>query len=179
LDLCILDLSSLNLSLSLLEVVLSSVLLFLLDLVVSGLLRLFLLNGLDQDLLVLEEVTLGEHVELVVKSLVDLSLLAEFAEESTEGSLSAHPKDLAGHSGVAGTLSLTDSAVSTFSLFEEALSGAVTGVDGHVLLENEAVLHKLFNVAAGGGQADLAQFLVVHPDAVAAALQHAGCESSL
>lgn len=54
-------------------------------------LSLSLVNGLDQNSLVLELVTLRSHVEVVVDVVIDLSLLAVLAEESTENSLSSDP----------------------------------------------------------------------------------------
>ena len=54
-------------------------------------LSLSLVNGLDQNSLVLELITLGSHVEEVVDVVIDLSLLAVLAKESTENSLSSDP----------------------------------------------------------------------------------------
>ena len=157
----------------------SSVLLFLLELIGSSLLRFLLLNGLDEDLLVLEHVTLGEHVELVVQSLVNLSLFAELSEESSESSLSPHPQYLAGHSSVTGTFPLSDTAMSAFPLFKETLSSSMSRMDSDVLLEDKTVLDELLNVVAGSSETDFTQFLVVHPHSMPSALEHAGCESSL
>jgi len=49
---------------------------------------------LNETALVLEGVTLGEMVELVVKVLVDLTAGAVLHEETTEDPLAAHPKNL-------------------------------------------------------------------------------------
>ena len=144
-------------------------LLFLLELVGSGLLRFLLLNSFDEDLLVLEHVTLGEHVELVVQSLVNLSLLAELSEESSESSLSPHPQDLSGHSGVTSTFPLSDTAMSAFPLLKEALSGSMSRMDSDVLLEDKTVFDELLNVVAGSSKTDFTQFLVVHPHSVPSA----------
>ncbi len=114
-NLC-LGLSSFIFSLPLLEVVLSSVLLLLLELVGSCLFGLLLLDSFDQNFLVLEHVSLGEHVELVIKGFVNFSLLSELSEQSSECSLSSHPDHLAGHPGITGTLPLTNTAVSAFPL---------------------------------------------------------------
>lgn len=69
----------------------SSGLLLLLELLLSDLLLLHLVDGLDQDALVLELVTLGCQVEVVVDVLGDLLGLSVFSEESSEHSLSSHP----------------------------------------------------------------------------------------
>jgi len=54
-------------------------------------LSLSLVNGLDQNSLVLELVTLCSHVEEVVDVVIDLSLLAVLAKKATENSLSSDP----------------------------------------------------------------------------------------
>ena len=51
----------------------------------------------DESTLVLEGVTLGEEVELVVEVLVDLAGGAVLDEETTEETETAHPDDLAAH----------------------------------------------------------------------------------
>lgn len=49
---------------------------------------------LNESALVLEGVTLGEVVELVVQVLVDLAAGTVLDEEATEDTLAAHPEDL-------------------------------------------------------------------------------------
>lgn len=49
---------------------------------------------LDESALVLEGVTLGEVVELVVEVLVDLAAGTVLDEEAAEDTLTAHPEDL-------------------------------------------------------------------------------------
>lgn len=67
---------------------------------------------LNEGTLVLEGVTLGQVVQLVVKVLVDLAAGTVLDEETAEDSQTAHPEDLAWHSGILGTLSLTEASVS-------------------------------------------------------------------
>lgn len=50
--------------------------------------------------------------------LIDLLGGSVFSEESSENSLSSHPEDLNGHSGVSGTFSLTGTSVSTYMISE-------------------------------------------------------------
>lgn len=92
----------------------SSGLLLLFELLFSDLLLLHLVDGLDEDGLVLELVTLGGEIEVVVDVLGDLLGFSVFSKKSSEDSLSSHPEDFLGHSGVLGTLSLTVSAVSAY-----------------------------------------------------------------
>lgn len=66
---------------------------------------------LDEGALVLESVTLAGVVQLVVKVLVDLAGSTVLDEQTAENAHAAHPEDLGGHTGVRGTLSLTDTSV--------------------------------------------------------------------
>lgn len=123
-----------------------------LHLVVEGLgaggLGLFSVDSIDELTLVLEDVTLGLQVKGVVavwkpksesekkarvasakghlQVTVDLAGFAVLAKETAEDSLSSHPHDLGGHTGLCGTLSLTETGVATLvlSLVEGVDTGA-------------------------------------------------------
>lgn len=105
-------LSMVSLALLLSSLDLSSLSLFFEELF-SDLLLLHLVDGLDQYVLVLEEVTLGGEVEVMVDILGDLLGLSVLSQKSSKDSLSSHPENLAWHSGVGGTLSLTIAGVSS------------------------------------------------------------------
>ena len=90
----------------------SSGLLLLSELLLSDLLLLHLVDGLDQHSLVFVEVTLGSEVEVMVDVLGDLLCFSVFPQKSSQHSLSSHPQHLLGHSCVLGTLSLTMAGVS-------------------------------------------------------------------
>ena len=105
-------LSMVSLALLLSSLDLSSLSLFFEELF-SDLLLLHLVDGLDQYVLVLEEVTLGGEVEVMVDILGDLLGLSVLSQKSSQDSLSPHPENLAWHSGVGGTLSLTIAGVSS------------------------------------------------------------------
>ena len=79
----------------------------------TDLLSLHLVNGLNEDVLVLELVTLGAQVELVIDVLVDLLGITISLEETSENALAAHPQDLLWHTGVPGTLSVTSAEMTT------------------------------------------------------------------
>ena len=83
------------------------------ELLFSDLLLLHLVDGLNQYILVLEQVTLGGKVEMMVDILGDLLSLSILSQKSSKDSLSSHPEDLSWHSGVGGTLSLTIAGVSS------------------------------------------------------------------
>ena len=82
-------------------------------LVDTDLLGLELVDSLHHDVLVLELVTLGAEIEMMVDILGDLLGLSVLLEKSSEDSLSSHPEDLRRHSCVSGTLSLTETVVSS------------------------------------------------------------------
>ena len=103
---------------------------------------------LNKNVLVLELVTLGGEVELVVHLAIDLLLVSVSLEEATEDAKTAHPEDLLGHTGVAGTLSLTDTLMAALALGLGPSLAAGARVGGHDLSHDQAVLHKLPNVLA-------------------------------
>jgi len=105
-------------------------------------------DELHEDTLVLENVTLGLHVQVVVHVLVDLAGLAELAEKTTEDTLAAHPDDTGGHTGLGGTLALTSAGVTTSALGSELLAVAEERVHGLGLLDDEAILDELADVLA-------------------------------
>ena len=84
-----------------------------LELLLTENFSLLLVDGLNQDILVLELVTLGGEVEFVVHFSVDLLGLTISLEESSEDASSSHPEDLLRHTGVAATLSASSAIVAT------------------------------------------------------------------
>lgn len=117
-----------------------------LELLLTNLLLLHLVDALDENGLVLEQVTLGGEIEVMVDILGDLLGLSVFFEKSTEDSLAAHPQDLDGHTSVRGTLSLTVTVVSalSFGLVHSLDAGARVHVDGS--LEDETIPMELADV---------------------------------
>ena len=107
---------------------------------------LVLVNLLDENVLVLELVTLGGKVELMVHLAVDLLGLSISLEESTEDTETSHPEDLLRHTGVASTLSLTGALMATLALGLSPLLAAGAGVGGHILSHDQTVLDQLPNV---------------------------------
>jgi hypothetical protein len=105
-------------------------------------------DGLDENVLVLVEVTLGSHVEGVVQSTVDLLGVSITSEKSSEDSLSAHPDELGRHTGVSGSLSATGTSVtsSTDGSVPSLCSGA--RVDADLTSHDEVVLLQLADVLA-------------------------------
>lgn len=73
----------------------------------SVLLGLGSVDVLHENSLVLEGVSLSLEVERVVEVLVDLASFSVLLQQSSENSHSSEPLDLAGHSSLSRTLSLT------------------------------------------------------------------------
>lgn len=106
------------------------------------------MDSLNENVLVLELVTLGGEVELVVHLAIDLLLVSISLEESTENAKTAHPDDLLGHTGVASTLSLSGALMATLALGLSPFLAAGARVGSNDLPHDESVLDKLPNVLA-------------------------------
>ena len=81
----------------------------------AGLLSLLLVDELHENALVLEHVTLGLQVELVVQVAIDLLGLTITTEKATQDSHALHPEKLLGHTGITSTLPLSGSGVTTLA----------------------------------------------------------------
>lgn len=125
----------------------------------------------------LEGVTLGELVELVVEVLVDLALLSVLGEQSSDDSLSSHPEDLLGHSSVGGTLSLTETGVSAGSLGLSKSSSSRSRVHGVRLSDNKAVGDELSDLLSGVSVSNVGELSGVEPDLSLSNAEDAGGES--
>ena len=86
------------------------------DVLLTGSVALHLVDGLNEHVLVLELVTLGGQVQLVVDVLVDLLGVTVLLQKTSENTLSAHPENVGGHTSITGTLSLTMALVATLTI---------------------------------------------------------------
>jgi hypothetical protein len=119
---------------------------------------------LNEGTLVLEGVTLAAVVQLVVEVLVDLSAGTVLDQKTAEDSEAAHPEDLAGHTGIGGTLTLTVTTVSALSSGEVQLAGARSRVLGDGLSDDKAIGDELSDGLTRVGVGDLALLVGVEPD---------------
>jgi hypothetical protein len=153
----------------------------------------------NESTLVLEGVTLAEVVEFVVQVLVDLARGTVLHEKTAENTLAAHPENLAvkgnctletasrilipimgicfpfhipGHTGILGTLALTETTVSTNSASQVEFTGTSTGVHGDGLADDEAIADQLADGLARVGVGDLAHLIGIEPDLALAAADH-------
>lgn len=84
-----------------------------------------------------------------------------------------------GHTGVLGTLALTQTAVTTDPAGLTKLAGAGTRVHGDGLADDEAIADELADGLAGVGVGDLVHLIGVEPDLALAAADHGGGEALL
>lgn len=87
--------------------------------------------------------------------------------------------DVLGHTGIGGTLSLSDTTVATNTAGEVQLPSTSTGVHGDGLSDDEAIGDELANGLAGVGVGDLADLVGVQPDLALAAAEDIGREALL
>lgn len=137
------------------------------------------MDGFDQDLLVLELVTLGGKVEAVVLVSIDLLGLSIFSEQSSQDSLSSDPKDFLWHSGILGTSSLTDTSVSTLGLLFGMSSSSGSRVDDDLFSSDKVIVDQLSDGVSGVGQGNFVSFIGVQPQSVLSASQDGSSQSSL
>lgn len=167
----------------------------------SELLGLLPVDVLHQDTLVLESVTLGLKVESVVPAtlsvgvplvlraflhihvLVDLAGLTVLLQQPPQNPHPSEPLDLGRHTGLGGTLSLTETSVSTGTLGggvlpstgtrvdDGGLNNAVNGGqhDARALVpdgkdSHVTILEELPDTGSGVGLANLGGLLGVEPD---------------
>ena len=112
----------------------------------------------------LEGVTLGQVVKLVVQVLIDLAGCAVLDQQTTENAKAAHPDDGGRHTGISRTLALTESLVSTETLGIGVGTSASAGVHGHWLADDESISDQLADGLAGVGVGDLRGLVWVEPN---------------
>ena len=160
-------------------VLLSSSFLLFSQLISLNLFSLHSVDSFNQDSLVLVLVTFGGEVEVVIYMLVNFLLGSVLSEESSQDSLSSDPENLLGSSGFLGTLSLTGTSVSAFSLSKIVGSCSSSRVDGDVSSDDETILDELSDAHSGVGKGDFVRFIRVEPESLLTALQNGSGESLL
>lgn len=84
-----------------------------------------------------------------------------------------------GHTGILGTLALTQTAVTAVAAGLVELTGAGTGVHGDGLADDEAIADELADGLARVGVGDLVHLIGVEPNLALAAADHGGGEALL
>lgn len=149
------------------------------ELSLTDLLSLELVDGLDQDVLVLELVTLGSKVELVVDVLVDLLGVSISLQKTSEDTGSADGQNLGWHTGITGTLLVTSTLMATLSLL--SLVALYTGAGVHMDLssDDKTILVELSDVLTGVGKSNLVGLIWINPDSLTSALKNGSGKSAL
>ncbi|RUS33022.1 LOW QUALITY PROTEIN: hypothetical protein BC938DRAFT_473475 [Jimgerdemannia flammicorona] len=80
--------------------------------------------------------------------LVDLARLAVLPKQPPQDTHTPHPEDLAGHTGISGTMAFTGASVTTDTLGGELHTNAEVRVNGGGLADNQTILDELTNVLA-------------------------------
>merc|ERR1712179_194870 len=81
----------------------------------ASLLSLLLVDELHQDTLVLENVTLGFHVQVVVEMAINFLGLTIAFQKPSQHSHASDPHELLGHTGISSTLPLTKATVTALA----------------------------------------------------------------
>jgi len=142
------------------------------NILITDLLSLELVNGLHKNVFVLELVTLGSKVQLVVDVLVDLLVVTVLSEESTENTGSAHSEHLLWHTSFVSTLSVTSALVAALALFGFSSLDARARVHANLASHDKAILEKFSDVLARVSQSNFAGFIWINPNSLATALQN-------
>merc|ERR1712002_721244 len=82
----------------------------------SLLLSLLLVNVFHQNSLVLEHITLGFHVQVVVQMKIDFLLLSVFSQKSSKDTHTVHPHHFFRHPSIGCTMSFTESLMTSLPL---------------------------------------------------------------
>ena len=82
----------------------------------TGVLDLLLEDELHQVPLVLEGVTLGAEVQIVVQMLVNLLGLTVLSEQTAENANASHPQNFLGHTSITSTQSLSGASVTSLQM---------------------------------------------------------------
>jgi large subunit ribosomal protein L19e len=93
----------------------------------------------------------------VVDVLVNFLRVSEFLQHTTKDSLTAHPQDLEGKTGVGSTSALTDTGVSSLSLGLISQLNAGTGVHDARLLDDETITLKTNEIALANSRRNIAR----------------------
>jgi hypothetical protein len=112
----------------------------------TNLLSLGLVDMLHEDTLVLETVTLGLKVKMMVKMLIDLTGFSVLGKKTTEDTHTSHPNNLAGHTSIGSTLSLTVTHMTTVTLGSSTDENTETRLRDLGLTDDKSVLDELTDV---------------------------------
>ena len=99
-----------------------------------------------QDSLVLKYITLGLHVQVMIRVVVHLLGLSVFLKQPSEHSHTSHPDDFLRHTSIRSTLPLTIATVPSLLSGFICLTNTSAAVDDLRLLDYQTILDKFTNI---------------------------------
>lgn len=123
----------------------------------SGLLSLGLVDEFHENSLVLEDVSLSFHVELVVQVFGDFTVLSVLSEHASQDTLSSHPEGLRRHSSLGRSLSLSRSGVTSLGLGLLVGDDSRSRVDDIGLDDDVSISLESSDVLSGVGVGDFGE----------------------
>ena len=138
----------------------------------ASVLGLLLEDVLHQIALVLESITLGLEIQVVVEMLVDLLGVTILLKQMSEHTHATKPKDLFRHASISSTTSLTKAHMAALSACLQSFASAESRVDFPRLSDDQAIFHQTTDILSGVGIGDLVHFVRIQPDLSFATLQH-------
>jgi hypothetical protein len=124
----------------------------------TELLRLLIVDGLDEDTLVLVHVTLHSEIQLAVEVEINLLAISVLLQQTSEYTKAAHPQDLGRETSLAGTTALTISGVATLCLGLGRCTGTRPGVHVGWFANDETILDELsYALSCNKGREGLAE----------------------
>ena len=111
--------------------------------------------------------------------LVNLSSFPILSQQSSQNPLTPHPKNLARHPRLRGTLPLSGPSMPPFSLCGQQQSRARTGVNNRGFNNDPTILDEFLNVCSGVGIANFSLLGGIEPDFALADVGDAGSEPLL
>ena len=155
-----------------LQVLLTSGFLLSLKFLAIDFLSLFFENSLDKDSSVFELITLWSKVKFVIQSAIDFLSFSVFSEQSSENSLSSHPKDFSGHSAFHRASAFTSTSMITFTFSLKMKSSTCAWVNNLFSLHDKTVLDKFTNEDSGVSLTDLFNLVGIHPNSLLSTFQN-------
>ena len=103
---------------------------------------------LHKNTLVLEYVTLAFQVQLVVQMTINLLCFTVFAQQAAKNTLTTHPDNLNGHTGIRSTFTFTKAGVASLGTGSLESDSAGTRVYNRGLVYDQPVLNESVNTLA-------------------------------
>uniref|UniRef100_A0A1L8EGN8 Uncharacterized protein n=2 Tax=Haematobia irritans TaxID=7368 RepID=A0A1L8EGN8_HAEIR len=115
----------------------------------------------------------------MVQVTIDFLAITVFLQQTSEDTLTLHPQEFGGHTGIGCTLALTKTTVTALATSFSVFAYTITRVYNNGLLDDQTILDQFADVLAGVGVCDLINFIGIQPDLLLAASHYRGCQPLL